>query len=87
MKSDDIVGYTYDTETLCPQCTLESVVLNPDLFDSNIEKALDQVAETLGIDRQDEKTFDSNSFPKVIFEVQVESSEEKCDHCGESLVG
>ena len=90
MATDDIVGYTYDTETLCPSCCIEAVVLDKSPFhDDKAEDILNAVAEQVypHIDRMDERTFDSSTFPKIIFEVQVESSEERCDHCGESLVG
>lgn len=87
MATDDIVGYTYDAETLCPSCCVESVgIANPE-FNGSAEEFLNAAAKILGINRMDENTFDSNTFPKIIMEVQVESPEERCDHCGESLVG
>ena len=84
MSATDIVGYTYDVENLCPSCTLESVVLYPKDF-SNVERGLDEAALVLKIDRQDENSFDSSTFPKVIFASQVED-DEQCEHCGEKLI-
>ena len=34
---------------------------------SSVETFLDLVAENIGIDREDEESFDSENFPKVIF--------------------
>lgn len=90
MKADTIVGYTYDAETLCPTCCVDSVVLDaskPPFKGLNVEEILDMVANTVyvAVDRKDERTFDSNHFPKVIFASQVET-EEQCMHCGEKLV-
>ncbi|WP_301851148.1 hypothetical protein [Rhodococcus pyridinivorans] len=36
-----------------------------------VEDALDQIAASNGIDRMDERTFDTNDFPKVIFVDQL----------------
>lgn len=91
MSATDIVGYTYDAETLCPSCTMSAMVILPDMFPKGCEDMLDQLAalganpEGQVIDRQDESSFDSNSFPKVIFDSQVEN-DEQCMHCGEKLI-
>lgn len=90
LKADAIVGYTYDAEQLCPKCCVDSIVLDaskPPFKDLNAEQILDIVANTVytSVDRQDERTFDSNEFPKVIFASQVED-DEQCYHCGENLI-
>jgi uncharacterized UBP type Zn finger protein len=84
MSSTDIAAYTYDAEILCPSCTTEAVgVANPE-FHGSAEEFLDAAAYILGIDRHDEHSFDSSTFPKVIFDYQIERHEQ-CHHCGEDL--
>lgn len=87
MATDDIVGYTYDTEILCPNCTIESMVTDRSHFPQDPEKILDWIAAEVmvpPVNRKDENTFDSNTFPKIIFEVNA--SGERCEHCGEDLI-
>ena len=91
-RSDAIVGYTYDAENLCPRCTMDYMVSDQSEIPGNsIEEKLDYIA-SIGanprgevINRQDENSFDSGVFPKVIFASQVEENEQ-CYHCGESLI-
>lgn len=84
MNAADIAGYTYDTENLCPSCTVESVaIVNPE-SKASPEEVLDEAAKVLGINRHDENTYDSSTFPKVIFADKVED-DERCAHCGEKL--
>ena len=92
LKSDAIVGYTYDAENLCPRCTIDYMVSDQSEIPGNsIEEKLDYIA-SIGanprgevINRHDENSFDSGVFPKVIFASQVEENEQ-CYHCGESLI-
>ncbi len=90
MNATDIVGYTYDAENLCPECTIDSMVMDRTPFPSKPEEILDFLAEAgLNprreiINRQDENTFDSNTFPKVIF-YSSDLVDEQCGHCGEKL--
>lgn len=85
MRSDAIVGYTFQADILCPSCTVKK------LFDEDTselgspEMLLNFAAERVGIDRTDERSFDSDDFPKVIFAVQVEE-DERCGDCGEALI-
>lgn len=89
MKAWDIVGYTYQADTFCPKDVIEVLIergeASPAARDMRTEDALDQIAGANGIDRQDERTFDSGDFPKVIFESDVEG-DERCAECGEILV-
>jgi hypothetical protein len=70
-----IVGYTYRADNLTPENLIEQMVrageLSPAARDMNVEEALDQHAGANAIDREDEYSFDSDDFPKVIFESQV----------------
>lgn len=88
--ADKIVAYTYNAETLCPECTLAALggVPSSDVPRQPhgvVEKMLALDAEARGIDRMDEKSYDSSEFPKVVFACQIEG-DERCDHCGEVLV-
>jgi len=83
--SFDIAGYTYRAEQYTPNGLIEKLVrfAAVPLPEGEItaESMLDQWAKSNGIDRQDEKTFDSNEFPKVIFEDQAEG--EFVSHVGD----
>lgn len=75
MKAFDIVGYTYAVENWLPEELLEALIASGDLAPGargiGLEAALDQLAGERGIDRQDERSFDSSEFPKVIFASQL----------------
>lgn len=87
MKAWDIVGYTYQAETLCPEHTIEAMIANgeasPAARDMATEDALEQIANANAIDRMDEHSYDSGDFPKVIFASMVEG--DTCDVCGREL--
>lgn len=83
-RSDAVVGYDFQAETLCPTCAVVKVA-GEELADlGSAEMVLNFVAERIGLDREDEHSFDSGDFPKVIFDVQVEG-DETCMECGEVL--
>lgn len=86
MKAWAIVGYTYRAETYCPACL--PAALTPTghntLTTEPTETLLDGLALAAGIDRGDERAFDSDAFPKVIFASQVE--EDTCGACGAPLI-
>lgn len=88
MKAWDIVGYSLEGETLCPKDVIEVLIergeASPAARDMRTEDALDQIAGANGIDRQDERTFDSGDFPKVVFASDVQD-DEFCDRCGEPI--
>ena len=85
-----IVGYTYRAENYCLGCIVAQLTTNPgDVHHSerqtgNTEEHLNLLARLAGIDREDEYTFNSDYFPKVIFSTQVENAEE-CGMCGDIL--
>lgn len=64
---DDIVGYTFQAENHSPEAILGVLGLTGD----NAEEALDALAAIRGINRQDEYSFDSSEFPKVIRDSQL----------------
>lgn len=53
------------------------------------ERFLDGLAESVGIDREDEWSFDSGDFPKVVFASQMEPYDDGtpriCDRCHDEL--
>ena len=86
MKAWAVVGYTYRAEQYCPACL--PAALTPTGMNaataSPTEDMLDGLALAAGIDRDDERTFDSGTFPKVIFASQVE--DDTCGACGAPLI-
>jgi len=97
MKSYDIVGYIFCADIYCPDCIIDALPTGDgQAFDGwslgegvrmTTEENLTEVAAAFGIDRNDEGSFDSGDFPKVVFAEWVESSDERCGHCHESLIG
>lgn len=80
----DIVGYHYKADLYCPDCILDLCSEGEEYYPlDTVESNLDRYAKRLGIDREDERSFDSDVFPKVIFRDQLEGSE-RCA-CGEIL--
>lgn len=101
MRTDTIAAYTYNAEILCPSCAVQAVktATGITMTPTTSENALDILAATLGINRYDEREYDSTDFPKVVFADQVQSCEhtgecadhdgphdECCYSCGESLL-
>lgn len=88
MKSYDIIGYVYKADTYCPACTVSEVRVDYNintLYTGNEEKQLRQMAWDLGIEYDDEYSYDSDNFPKVIFADQNE--DDYCGSCHEPLIG
>lgn len=86
-KAWDIEAYTYQAETLCPECVIEVMIAkgeaSPAARDMDTEEVLGQIAEANGIDRMDERSYDSGDFPKVVFHSDIE--DESCMRCGREL--
>lgn len=62
------IGYIYQADLYCPTCIVDAAVLYPSvggLDPRDTEDRLDFCAGELGIDRSDERSFDSSDFPKV----------------------
>jgi hypothetical protein len=93
-----IAGYTFEDKRICTDHILGHVQGNS-VFNSDnrrtTELLLDDLAKERGIDREDEHSFDSADFPKLIVQAQAhrECSPEECrdrcasSQCGESLGG
>lgn len=86
-----IIGYTFKAENFCPDCIIDQLPTGPDeAYDGwalaegvrmPVEANLNEIAYAFGIDRNDESTFDSGDFPKVI----LSSESEYCGACGGGL--
>lgn len=94
MRPDTIVGYTYRADTYCPTCVLakyRAVGLLTGRFvnkygpETDVEEVLTGLAIWRGIDREDEWTFDSDDFPKVIFADTIRRGDDYCAGCHKEL--
>lgn len=78
-RTDGIAGYTFNAENYTPENLVEELIkrgrLSPGARGMLVEEALDQLAAVDGseddFDREDEYSFDSDDFPKVIKDEQV----------------
>ena len=80
LAADDApVGYTYRAENWRPQDLIAELVrrgeLSPAALDMNPEDALNQHAGANAIDRDDEYSFDSDEFPKIVDRHQLSCSD------------
>jgi len=77
----EIIGYTYRADNYTPAALISYMVqigeLSPAAIDMRTEEALDQLAGAYCINRDDEYSFDSDEFPKVVLSLSsdVELSE------------
>lgn len=100
MALTDIVAYVYKADLYCPDCILPVMVAygevaSPAAIDmpGPLEQALDYLADCQALDRYDERTFDTDFFPKVVFSDQVRREDEpqndiltdRCGRCGGEL--
>ena len=87
-RCDEIAAYSYRAEILCPACTVEALITAGDAApaarDMPAETVLDQCAGAFAVDRDDETTFDSDEFPKVVHLDQV-AADARCGDCREIL--
>ena len=76
MKSFDIVGYTFSGENYTPENLIEAMIaageLSPAARDMTVEDALEQHAAVNAINREDERSYDTDEHPKVIFADQLD---------------
>jgi len=95
MHDTTIVGYTYNADIYCPRCIIEQLPTGDggafegwalaEGITMSTEDNLSEIAAAFGIDRDDEASFDSGDFPKVIFASMAEG-DEHCGACGEPLI-
>lgn len=89
MNACTIVGYTYRGAEWHQECMIRTLVdlreLSPAAIDMKPEDVLNQHAAACAIDREDESSFDSDDFPKVIFADDVEPLD-ICDRCSAHIL-
>ena len=72
---DAIAGYTYQADNHLPEDLVEILIsqgrLAPGARGLSAEEALDQLAAVDGVDREDERSFDTDEFPKVILRLNL----------------
>jgi hypothetical protein len=92
----DVVGYVFRADTYCPACTVAALPTGPgEAFDGwalapgadpmTPEDNLREIAYAFGIDIDDEATYDSDDFPKVLFRDQASENDDRCGGCGAEL--
>lgn len=78
--TNDIAGYTYRADNHRPDELVEALIaegrLAPAARGMDADDTLDQLAGIEGIDRDDEQSFDSDEFPKVILRFQLTEDDE-----------
>lgn len=95
-KAWDVVGYVFQADIYCPDCIIGQLptgegqafdgwALAPGADLMSTEDNLAEIAAAFQIDRQNESSFDSGDFPKVIFASDADC--EQCGHCHQLLIG
>lgn len=87
-RTDEIAAYCYRAEIFCPSCVIDAMIAAGDAApaarDMSAEGVLDQCAGASAIERDDEVSFDSDEFPKVVFLHQLDERA-TCDACRSEL--
>lgn len=70
-----VVGYSYQAENLCPSCTVKAMRASGLKVQRGKahEDAIRAAAATLGVDFEDERSYDQSEFPKVVTEQMCET--------------
>lgn len=77
--TSDIVGYELNTDFYCVgDCVTDALNASPPLtgLTAHVEQRLDEIAASRGINRHDERSYDSSVFPKI-----VTAGSEPPDYC------
>lgn len=81
-----VVGYMYQAAEYCPACVVREILERSRLEGHGLShiptEALGLMARFRGIDMQDESSYDSDDWPKVVLGYQAEEHESVCDRCG-----
>lgn len=81
-RVDKVAGYCCRADLHCPGCVIEEMIAvrdaSPAAAAMPTEAALDQCADAMAIDRDDETSYDRGEFPKVLLCVDLADS----DRCG-----
>lgn len=82
---DEITGYVFKAETFCPKCLRRKMYMDgfidKTLKSQSTEDMLDLLADDLKVNRENEWSFDSDMFPKVIFKSDSELVPDFCTSC------
>jgi hypothetical protein len=82
---DEISGYVWRADTYCPKCLRTRMyhegVISKTMKSQTTEDMLDLLADDLKINREDEWTFDSDIFPKIVFKSDAEFMPDFCTRC------
>lgn len=82
VHATNVVGYTFQADVWCGGCIAE--VFSDGTY-GDAEYVLDSYAPA-GVDRSDERSFDSSEYPKVIFSSQAnDEGWDHCHRCGECI--
>ena len=87
MHATDIVGYTFNGQNYFPEAIIGAMPFGKgEAFDGwglgegidiPVEVNLTDLAWSFGFDREDETSYDSSEFPKVIFASQIDSEDDE----------
>lgn len=84
-RSDELAAYTYQGDIYCPFCLIEAMIAAgiaaSAARDMPTDDVLDQCAGALGIDRDDETSFDTDEFPKPVFLDWLDTDDDTCARC------
>jgi hypothetical protein len=80
MGHGDIEAYAYQADLYCPRCMVRFFDHVAPRLPRYPELILELAAELLGINREDESSFDSGDFPKVVLGINL--NDDRYDHCG-----
>lgn len=85
--SNEPAGYTFQADNYCPSCLIEVLIgagiASPGARDMVSIEALEQIAAANCIDFDDEYSYDSDDFPKVI--TNGAGAGEHCGRCSAEL--
>ena len=88
MDTWTIVGYQFQADLYCGRCAIDALLGTEDAArywvagHGDVENIFDNLARARRIDREDEYSFDSDDFPKVVFYGDVLEDGENCGTCG-----
>ncbi|MFI9629282.1 hypothetical protein [Streptomyces sp. NPDC052042] len=101
LTMNEVVGYSYQAEVLCPSCTITSMRVNGIVIQrgKTHEEAIRRAAERIGVSVDDEHSYDSGDFPKAVTKEMARTEltglsggehgtipDERCTACGRWLV-
>lgn len=91
MHATDIIAYTYRADHWHRDCVVRALYNEgraaPAALDMDSESVLAQIAGAEGIYYEDEHSYDSGDFPKVVFaDVASDMLDDICGGCGEPII-